>query len=247
MSSTTESTLDVQARIGVIALTGSNIPDIKNAIVACLGRMGIRLFQWSLSKITDSHIGPLLVPARESYVWVLNIYRRGQEVLFEIGECPSHKMDSLASLCPTHFLTPTKFGEWELAQAKRYKVAYCIALPWLCQKKEESDLYSLASGIHLAYIIGSDRGNHISIMHCGEKHQYYFNDRRVRAVVRDVKRDTEYCAMTDIHYDASGHLLSAIAYALRLGASEHIRAAIEWRKSPSDRSGSWSDKTFWRK
>jgi hypothetical protein len=228
-SRSTESSPEVQARIGVILLSGNTVSEIIATIVAALRRVEVSFLESELRRISQWVIAPLIQQPKDGYVWVLNIYRRGIEVMYEIGECPKSKMDSLATLEDTHFLAPEKFCAWEMKQQEeRRRHTRGIALRDFCKKKDDDSPYAMACGIHLAYIIDKPWENHVSAMKPDAKRMYYFRELPSKPKSPYVKHRTEYCPMTAEQYGAVGNLLRIISNAIGIRDTGHISTAVTW-------------------
>ena len=170
-------------RLGFCILTRTT----PETLATCIGLVVRRMWDFEIAPLPDfsglsSITSESLIPFNDApagYLWVLNIYLRGKEILFELGICPRAKIASLETLSPTHFLSPTRFAEWEATQTvERRRTTVGIALRDFCKKKDaEPDRpYGKANGVHLAYILGKDSSNHVSVMTGEEKRMYYFNN-----------------------------------------------------------------------
>ena len=215
-----ESVLDVQARIGVIALTDNTINNILLAIISSIKKMGVSITLASLTGITSDSIAPFLIAPEEGYLWILKIYRRGKEIIFEVGICPKCKMDKLEKITFDNFESKYKFSKWEIGQTeKRNRVTLGIAL-------RDYSKEAMSTGIHLAYILNKPDENHISVMYKGQKRQYYF--RSGRQTINNVKYNIEYHQMNKEEYDAVKTVLTVISSALLMNGDSGIATAIQY-------------------
>jgi hypothetical protein len=227
-------------RLGFCILTGTT----PETLTTCIGLVVRRMWDFEIAPLPDfsrltSITAESLLPFNDApagYLWLLNIYLRGKEVLFEIGICPRAKIASLETLDPDHFLSPARFAAWEAKQTvERRRTTVGIALRDFCKRKdaEPDKPYGKANGVHLAYILGKDSGNHVSVMTAAEKRMYYFNDSPAYYNLCQSKHHAEYCSMTPAQFAATTSVLEAIARRLATRESGHIRTALGWMENPS--------------
>ncbi len=231
----------VLARVGLCILTGTT----PETLAFCIGVIIRRI--WVYATETQPNLSCLALITTESlspfnntpddYLWLLNIYLRGKEILFEIGICPRAKIASLEHLesDPEHFLSPVKFAKWEEKQSGERKRTVGIALRDFCKRNsaKPDKLYAKANGVHLAYILGNDSGNHISVMTNTEKRMYYFNEDSYRYRSCSLKYYSDYCSMTRDQFVATTSILQTISSALATKENGHIRTALAWMENPT--------------
>jgi len=226
LTETIEQTL---LRLGFCVLTGTT-PEI---LVSCIRALILRMADSKahllpdlsgLSSITAESLLPFN-DAPPGYLWLLNVYLRGDEMLFETGICTQEKIDSLAVNPADKFTSPAKFAAWEAKQTvERGRKTIGIALRDFSRK-------ALPNGVHMAYILGHNSGNHITVM-SSEKRMYYFNNHVKKPQVHHIRHDSKYCSMTHEQFVATRIIFESIARSLAAGERGHVRAALAWMENP---------------
>ena len=241
------------SRLGFCILTGATPDSFAHCVEKILQKL------WIIAEIPDFS---LLTTIRAlelehfncppiNYVWVLNIYLRGAELLFEAGLCPESNIALLRELDfeADAILTrstdgivkfgfgPYHFAEWERRQYEKFyekllikkfdtrnNTCMCMALrDFAKKKKDEPDrLFALPSGIHLAYIFGNPKNSHITNTRGSDKRMFYFNSRNAIPELTRVKKEHNLCQMENIHYDGIQALFRTITKILSLSVEKYI-------------------------
>ena len=247
------------AMLGFCVLTGATPDSFSRCVENIMRRMWLTsrtsdIADFAVLKsIVDTDLRMFDTPP-DGYLWVLNIYLRGAELLFETGLCPQFKIDSLREIdleadkilnrredgTVKFGFGPYHFAEWERRQSEEFLEkqrrrsfdithASCLgmALRDFAKKKsaEPTRLHALLSGIHMAYIFGKPSENHIANMRNPDKQVFYFVKSHTRPMITVGKREHNACVMEGAHFVGTRAIFTAITRLLDVVADEHIRAS----------------------